>query len=237
MKKENRSKGTSKAQYQPNRQRSAAKKIGPIIMPLMIKSNDTAVQVNNNQRSTPSNDVIIMKESGVSDIRTALSVNRPLRPNKFTITVDSTGAGAVSATIAVFNNAINQIFQARSTDNVTTFSYSDGWSGKYMDIMLAQAGVEGLQCYGFNVSCVDQNGVRNNDSINQMMAAMLYYTGFSNRSVPGEFDLNGLERKTDQKSGIETVRVMFNVNALSQFVYTQPADRVFQFTFFFTPDF
>jgi hypothetical protein len=233
MKKVNRSKGLSKAQYQPNRQKPSANKIGPIVLILQLKSTSDAVQMNDQSGRNLGNNnsnVIIVKDAAVSQIKPMLTVDAPLRPTKFTVTADSTGGGAVAATVAIFNNAT---FLPDSTDAVTAFTYSDGWTGKYMDLMLSQAGVEGITCYGFNVSCADQNGVANSAAINAMLASMRYYTGFGTNYVPASFDLNGLERKTDQKSGLETVKVKFNINALSQFVYSQPVNRVFQFTFFF----
>lgn len=229
MKKSTSSNGSVNAVYQPNRQRPAVKKVGPIVLILALKSENNNVQVNR-EKPVSQQEIVVIKDTSVSTVKPALQVDGNMRPTKFTVTADSTGGGAVAATVAIFNNAT---FLPDSSDAVTAFTYSDGWTGKFMDLMLAQAGIEGITCYGFNVSCADQNGVANSASINAMLASMRYYTGFGTNYVPSSFDLNGLERKSDYKNGLETVKVKFNINALSQFVYSQPVNRVFQFTFFF----
>lgn len=218
-------------QYQPIPKKLEVKKVGPVILILTLKSvNDvvTSNPVTNSNRAAPG--TVIVQNSAVSEIKPQLQLNGNMRPTKFTVKADSTPASSVAAVISFFNNPT---FSPASTDSHTVFTYSDGWGGKFMDLMLAQAGIAGITCYGFNVSCKDQNGVADSDAIDAMLASMLYYTGFGNKSVPASFDLNGLARKTDQKSGLETIKVIFNINALSQFTYSQGVNRVFNFTFFF----
>lgn len=220
---------TSKAVVVPQQMNGNTRPQTPVANQLNVANVTPAIsQAPANQVAQPTN------IQGANVIEQPISLQGTVIPKKVTWTVSSVVTNMLASTIYLFNN--NALFPVSANTVQPVVTCTDGFVGKLIERLLVQAGDKGIQCYGFNVTCTDGvTGLPDTASLNAMNATLLNYTGTGANAVPTSFDVSGTERKTDYKDGIMTIISPFVLYSLAQFQYQQPAQKVFQFTFYFTP--
>lgn len=137
---------------------------------------------------------------------------------KYTITVTNNDAAA--QTVYLFN-----LDAYRTNDADVAITYSDGFSGKLLNKLAADA--DGILFFGFNITGYDADGVRSDSVVNDSALELRSYLGYGDSFVPTPIDISGAERNTQQKDGLFTVKTQFVVNCLTQLkMYLAPGTKI-----------
>lgn len=138
-------------------------------------------------------------------------------PDTFVFTyVNSNENGDVAKTCYIFNEDKYEVTPTTNTAGTPTKAYSDGYSGKNYNALLASANMgRGVKFSGFNIEFTNSSGNQDGSAFGSASLAILAYNG-SGSSIPVPINLSRAQRNTAYQTGLLTVEQPMWLNCTNQ---------------------